>query len=72
MEEAQATGEAFSLQKRTPSTVKYTTSSLFSGFGGHFALLYRDPANQNQCGSLTQLLADENLMITSNFVGVRC
>jgi hypothetical protein len=43
MKDVQATGEAFSPQKRTSSTSKHEISLL--------ALLDPDPADQNQCGS---------------------
>jgi hypothetical protein len=36
IKDAQATGEAFSLQKRTSSTSKHENSLLFSIFVGHF------------------------------------
>ncbi len=36
MKDAQATGEAFSPQKRTSSTTKHENSVLFSIFVGHF------------------------------------
>jgi hypothetical protein len=43
---AQATGEAFSPQKRTSNTSKHEISLLFSFFVGYFALLDPDPATQ--------------------------
>jgi hypothetical protein len=57
--DVQATGEAFSPQKRTPSTSKHEISSLFSILVGLFYPLRSDPdpAEQSQCGSGSATLA---------------
>ncbi len=62
IKDPQATGEAFSPQKRTSSTSKDENSLLFSIFFGHFALLDPDPdptaqINADPCGSGTLFLS---------------
>jgi hypothetical protein len=50
----QATGEAFSTQKRKCSTSEHEISSLLSScWGSFFALLYPDPDLHSQCGFTT-------------------
>jgi hypothetical protein len=59
IKDAQATGEAFSPQKRTSSTSKNENSVLFSIFLGHFSLLDPDPEaqiNADPCGSGSKTL----------------
>ncbi len=59
LKDAQATGEAFSSQKRTSSTSKHEISLLFLFFGVIFALLDSDPAthiNSDPCGSESKTL----------------
>ncbi len=58
MKDVQASGEAFSSQKRTSSTSKSKTWNFFtfSIFVGYFSLLDPDPAVQNQCGSESEKL----------------
>jgi hypothetical protein len=51
IKDVQATGEAFSPQKRTSRTSKLGNFSLFIFLSVIFAVLNPDPADQNQCGS---------------------
>jgi hypothetical protein len=65
MKDVQAAGETFSSQKITSSTSKPEISSLFSTFEGLFALLDPDPdpADQNQCGSESEILYKSIYMV---------
>jgi hypothetical protein len=57
MKDVQATGEAFSPQKRTSSTSKHEISSLFFYICGPPGPdLDPDPSGQNQCGSGSKTL----------------
>ncbi len=62
MKDFQATGDAFSPQKRTLSTSNHESSLLFSIFVGHFC-----PADQNRCGSMRIRIRTHNTGIVINF-----
>jgi hypothetical protein len=60
MKEVQATGEAFSPQKKTYSTSKHGICF----FVVHFALLDPDPADQIQCRSIRIRIHNTGCMVT--------